>query len=73
VTVRLAYEDAGINVDVTDDGAPVAAGPASSGHGLVGMRERATLLGGSLTAGPSGSDFVVLARLPLDGSPDGAR
>ena len=43
--------------------ARVAAG--STGHGLVGMRERATLLGGSLTAAPHGSDFVVLARLPL--------
>jgi signal transduction histidine kinase len=44
--------------------AGVAAG--SSGHGLVGMRERATLLGGSLTAAAGDSDFVVLARLPWE-------
>jgi signal transduction histidine kinase len=65
VTVRLAYEDAGIKVDVTDDGAPVTAGPASSGHGLVGMRERAALFGGTLTAGPRGDHgFEVHALLP---------
>jgi signal transduction histidine kinase len=46
--------------------AGVAAG--SSGHGLVGMRERATLLGGSLTAASDETDFVVLARLPLESS-----
>ncbi|NMO57075.1 two-component sensor histidine kinase [Actinoplanes sp. TBRC 11911] len=44
--------------------ARVAAG--TTGHGLVGMRERATLLGGSLTATSDESDFVVLARLPLE-------
>jgi signal transduction histidine kinase len=35
------------------------------GHGLVGMRERATLLGGELTAGPERFDFVVRATLPF--------
>ncbi|WP_165959514.1 hypothetical protein [Nonomuraea longispora] len=41
---------------VRDDGgaAPVQDG---AGHGLVGMRERAELLGGSLTAGPEGDGF----------------
>lgn len=34
------------------------------GHGLVGMRERATLVGGALSAGTVGEDFVVHARLP---------
>ncbi|NQX13639.1 hypothetical protein HQQ80_18590 [Microbacteriaceae bacterium VKM Ac-2855] len=34
------------------------------GHGLVGMRERALLAGGSLRAEPDGEDFVVEARLP---------
>jgi len=36
------------------------------GHGLIGMRERAALLGGKLTAGPDGFDFVVRATLPFD-------
>ena len=66
VTVRLAYEDAGINLDVTDDGAPVTAGPAASGHGLVGMRERVALLGGTLEAGPRAvRGFGVAVWLPL--------
>ncbi|MFI5894755.1 sensor histidine kinase [Actinoplanes sp. NPDC051513] len=35
------------------------------GHGLIGMRERAALLGGELTAEPEQFDFVVRARLPF--------
>ncbi|GAA0560274.1 histidine kinase [Paractinoplanes ferrugineus] len=46
-----------------------APGPARGGHGIVGMRERATLLGGTLSAGPAGSGFVVHARLPLAEEP----
>jgi signal transduction histidine kinase len=37
------------------------------GHGIVGMRERAALLGGSLDAGASNGVFRVRARLPYDG------
>jgi signal transduction histidine kinase len=37
----------------------------SGGHGLAGMRERATLLGGTLSAGPDGDEFVVAAILPI--------
>lgn len=36
------------------------------GHGLIGMRERAALLGGELTAGPDRFDFVVHATLPFE-------
>jgi signal transduction histidine kinase len=49
---------------------PGSAAAGSTGHGLIGMRERATLLGGSLTAAPDGADFVVLARLPLGSQED---
>ncbi|MFJ2023297.1 sensor histidine kinase [Streptomyces sp. NPDC087897] len=46
-----------------DDGV----GPESGGHGLVGMRERVTALGGSLTAGPRyGGGFRVHAILPVE-------
>ncbi|MFF5082929.1 sensor histidine kinase [Actinoplanes sp. NPDC000266] len=44
-----------------------ARGPAGeSGHGLSGMRERATLLGGTLTAGVADGTFVVRAVLPVE-------
>ncbi|MEV4343114.1 histidine kinase [Actinoplanes sp. NPDC049596] len=44
-----------------------ADGPAGdAGHGLSGMRERATLLGGTLTAGVAGGAFVVRAVLPVE-------
>jgi signal transduction histidine kinase len=61
-----------LTVTVTDDGDPDPAGPGpGEGLGIPGMRERAELLGGSLTAGP-GPDggFIVSARLPAQPSPD---
>ena len=42
-----------------------AASGGASGHGLIGMRERAALLGGSLEAGPRGGRFEVHADLPF--------
>ncbi|MFC5746742.1 sensor histidine kinase [Actinomadura rugatobispora] len=45
--------------------------PASPpGYGLVGMRERVGLLGGTLEAGPAGPGWELSAELPLDGRPD---
>jgi signal transduction histidine kinase len=59
-------------VEVTDDGragpAPVSGNGAGSGQGIVGMRERARALGGSLEAGPRpGGGFRVRASLPVAG------
>jgi signal transduction histidine kinase len=65
--VVLRYADRSLELEVTDDG---AAAPANgSGHGLIGMRERAALYGGTLTTGrqPNGG-FFVAAQLPLDGA-----
>ena len=46
-------------------GAPAASSAASgAGYGLLGMRERAELLGGTLEAGPDGEGFVVRLRVP---------
>ena len=51
---------------MSDDGRGPAAGGDGDGHGLVGMRERVALYGGSFEARP-GADggFVVSARLPI--------
>ena len=43
-----------------------AARAAGGGHGIIGMRERVTLLGGEFSAGPlPGYGFQVSARIPL--------
>jgi signal transduction histidine kinase len=69
VTVRYA-EDA-IEVDVRDDGRGASAEIRDGGgHGLIGMRERASLLGGTLEAGPlPNGGYRVHARLPLEDTP----
>ncbi|MFF5424333.1 MULTISPECIES: sensor histidine kinase [unclassified Streptomyces] len=57
-----------VEITVLDDGAPPAGGPAEDGggHGLLGMRERVTALGGTLTAAPRyGGGFRVQAILPV--------
>ena len=71
VTVR--YEPGAIAVEISDDG---AGGPADvtdgehAGHGIVGMRERAALVGGTLEAGaPPHGGFRVRAELPLGARP----
>lgn len=52
-------------LEVSDTGGqPGTLSSAGNGFGLVGMRERAELLGGELTAGPSGTGFRVLLKVP---------
>ncbi len=68
VTVRFGERSLGI--EVGDDGRGVTPGDGSLtvGNGIMGMRERAELLGGRLEAGPNpAGGFVVRATLPLDG------
>jgi len=80
VDVRLAWHRDRVELEVRNPLrvpppaaalAPVrteAAGhPRSVGHGIIGMRERAQLAGGQLTAGDSGGEFVVSAVIPLGG------
>jgi len=65
VSLRLAYEPASVRLTVEDFARrpPVAAGE-TGGYGLTGMRERAELLGGSLSAGPTGRGFRVELAVP---------
>ena len=66
VELRLSYEPGGTRLVVRDigPGAPVTIGAVGGGYGLTGMRERAELLGGELTAGPTHDGFRVELWLP---------
>ena len=65
--VLVTYEPRGVRVTIENDGNVESAGPSEgSGYGIVGMRERATSLGGELDAGPSPQGgYCVHAFLPL--------
>jgi signal transduction histidine kinase len=66
VELRLGYERDGTRLTV-EDHAPDGVHPAAAagdGYGITGMRERAELLGGTLTAGPTGSGFRVELWVP---------
>ncbi|MFJ8487095.1 sensor histidine kinase [Streptomyces sp. NPDC094038] len=69
VAVAVAAEGECVTVTVVDNGRMPhgRSGMAGSGRGLLGMRERARLVGGSLRAGPlPGGGFEVAARLPVE-------
>ncbi len=64
--VRLETNGEGVRIEVTDDGIGASPG-VNGGHGIVGMRERAQLLGGSFHAGPGPrGGYSVSAYLPVD-------
>lgn len=68
VRVRVHHGEDGLDLEVTDDGIGSAGdvGDSADGHGLVAMRERVALVGGSLTVGPrAGGGWQVSAHLPL--------
>ncbi|MFJ6088105.1 sensor histidine kinase [Streptomyces sp. NPDC092369] len=68
VRVDLWTADGALRVSVRDDGSGSGVGPADGppGFGLVGMRERARSVGGTLDAGPGPAEgFEVTATLPL--------
>jgi signal transduction histidine kinase len=72
VQVKIAREGQSVAVEIAnDDAGPAAAAPAgaapASGHGLAGMRERVTALGGHLQAGPDGGGFRVAGVVPMNG------
>ncbi|MEV0779507.1 sensor histidine kinase [Streptomyces sp. NPDC050428] len=71
VRVRVETRGGALHVTVTDNGGALAAKqpPAEPGYGIVGMRERARSVGGTLEAGPYDDGFRVTATLPLRDHP----
>jgi signal transduction histidine kinase len=84
VQVHLHYGDAALVIEVRNDSCapgilalweqPGEPGRSDGGgHGIIGMRERAAMLGGHLEARPApNGEFLVTAALPLDSDPEGA-
>ena len=63
--VALRFDERELALEISDDGRGPGLSRNGGGHGLVGMRERATLYGGSLEAQPAHEGgFRVRARLP---------
>ncbi|WP_332108222.1 ATP-binding protein [Phytohabitans suffuscus] len=70
IEVRVAADDTSVHLRVSDDGESSAARPAGApGFGLIGMMERADLLGGTCAAGPNPDrGWTVTAVLPRAGA-----
>jgi signal transduction histidine kinase len=78
VLVSFFYGEAALVIEVRNSGGAAGARAVASaaavrrrgaGHGIIGMRERATMLGGHLSVGPTkDGEFLVTAALPFDGA-----
>src|SRR5919201_2886339 len=67
VAINLRWRAAELEIEVADDGPGPPTDANGSGHGLIGMRERVSLYGGTVSAtAAEGTGFRVLARLPID-------
>jgi signal transduction histidine kinase len=65
--IEVAFGDSAVALTVTNPVPPDGAPWSGGGHGLIGMRERATLLGGSLDTERANGAFRVRARIPYGG------
>ncbi|MBY8849046.1 sensor histidine kinase [Saccharothrix longispora] len=69
IAVRVVADDRSVHLRVSDDGESPARPAAGRGHGLIGMAERAGLLGGTCEAGPDPDrGWTVTAVLPRTGA-----
>jgi signal transduction histidine kinase len=69
--VRVEFRADRLLLDVEDNGRGEHGTNGHTGHGLVGMRERISLYGGTLRTGPRrGGGYSVAASIPLDPAPD---
>jgi signal transduction histidine kinase len=67
--VTLRFAAAALEVEIVDDGVGMRAHAATAhGHGLLGLRERVELYGGTIEAGPARRGFRVWASIPLAGT-----
>jgi signal transduction histidine kinase len=65
--VLVRFDDSAVRLEISDDGVASSHNGVGDGHGLVGMRERVALYGGTLEAGPrEGGGFVLRAELPVE-------
>jgi signal transduction histidine kinase len=63
--VTIGYEPGVVRLEVVDDGRGVNGSSTGGGHGLLGMRERVGVYGGTLETGPViGGGYRIAARLP---------
>ena len=66
IEVRLEYQPTRLVISVTDDGSGLREPTPGGGHGLVGVRERVSLYGGTLEVGPTVAGGTRLhAVLPI--------
>src|SRR5439155_21014903 len=65
--VLVRFDDSALRLEISDDGVVSPDNADDKGHGLVGLRERVALYGGTLEAGPrQGGGFVLRAELPVE-------
>jgi signal transduction histidine kinase len=69
-SVTLTFEAEALGITIDDERGSARAAAVESAHegrGLLGMRERVGLFGGTFDAAPTATGFRVVARLPIDG------
>jgi signal transduction histidine kinase len=71
-SVTMRFCEDGLTIVIRDDGKGAHAASDGAGHGLVGMRERVEMYGGTVTAGPDATGYVVMCVIPFPSGPSGS-